>query len=71
MHLAALVCFCSSAASAVKHYGIIPSQDVQSTIGEYAKKLSDNDMRLVSLFMTDNNHTHDKPSCSWRREHNF
>lgn len=33
---------------------------MQSKIEEYAKKLSDNDMRLVSLFMKDNNHTHDR-----------
>lgn len=33
---------------------------MQSKLEEYAKKLSDNDMRLVSLFMIDNNHTHDR-----------
>ncbi|OJJ73112.1 hypothetical protein ASPBRDRAFT_194076 [Aspergillus brasiliensis CBS 101740] len=59
MHLATLACFCISAASAVKHYGIIPSEDAHNLIEEHAKKLLDNDLRLVSVFTTDYHHTHD------------
>lgn len=43
----------------MKHYGMIPSEEAHSTIEEHAKKLLDNDMRLVSVFTTDNHHAHD------------
>jgi hypothetical protein len=59
MHLAALVCFCVSAASAVKHYGMVLSEDAHTMIEDYAQKLLDNNMRLVSIFTTDSHHTHD------------
>ncbi|OJI82037.1 hypothetical protein ASPTUDRAFT_45397 [Aspergillus tubingensis CBS 134.48] len=59
MHLATLACFCISVASAVKHYGMIPSEETHDLIEEHAKKLLDNDMRLVSVFTTDYNHSHD------------
>lgn len=59
MHLATLVCFYLSVASAVKHYGMMPSEDMHNMIEQHAKELSDNDMKLVSVFTTDNNRTHD------------
>ncbi|CAK48942.1 hypothetical protein An07g05710 [Aspergillus niger] len=59
MRLATLACFCISAASAVKHYGMDPSEDTRNLIEEHARKLLDNDMRLVSVFTTDYHHTHD------------
>lgn len=34
MHLATLVCFCISAASAVKHYGLTPAEDVKNMVGK-------------------------------------
>lgn len=59
MHLATLVCFYISAASAVQHYGIMPSEDMHSMIEEQAQKLLNIDMRLASVFTTDSHHTHD------------
>lgn len=59
MHLASFICFCISAVSAVKHYGLLPSEDIHNSIEEYAQKLLDHDLRLVSIFTTDSQFTHD------------
>ena len=58
MLLAALICFCISTTNAVKHYGMIPSEDMYNTVQEHAKKFLENDMELVSVFTTDNHHIH-------------
>ncbi|KAJ9209563.1 hypothetical protein DTO166G4_8847 [Paecilomyces variotii] len=61
MHLATLVCFCISAASAVKHYGLTPTEDVKNMVEYHARALSGNDMNmnLTSLFTTDSQNFHD------------
>lgn len=59
MHLATLVCFCISAASAVKHYGLTPAEDVKNMVENHAQALSENDMNLTSLFTTDHHNSHD------------
>lgn len=59
MHLAILICVCISAASAVKHYGMIPSEAAHDMVEEHAKNLLDNDLKLVSVFTTDSHHAHD------------
>lgn len=58
MHLAVLICFCIYGTNAVKHYGMIPSVDMHNTVQEHAKKFLENDMELVSVFMTNNHHVH-------------
>lgn len=59
MHLATLVCFCISAASAVKHYGLTPTEDVKNKVENHARALSGNDINLDSLFTTDHHNSHD------------
>lgn len=59
MHFTILFCLCISTASAVNHYGIMPSEDVHSMVEEQAQKFLDNNLRLVSLFTTDSHHSHD------------
>lgn len=53
MYLATLICFCLSAVTAVKHYGMMPPDDMYGMIEDHAQKLLENDMRLVSIFTTD------------------
>ncbi|CAG8903864.1 unnamed protein product [Penicillium egyptiacum] len=59
MHLATLVCFCISTASAVKHYSLTPAMDVQNMVENHAWGLLGNDMNLTSLFTTDHHNSHD------------
>lgn len=59
MYLATLFCFCISAASAVKHYGLTPTEDVRNMVDHHVQALSGNDMNLTSLFTTDHLHAHD------------
>lgn len=59
MHLATLVCFCISTASAVKHYGLTPTMEVQNMVEKHALGLSGIDVNLTSLFMTDHHNSHD------------
>lgn len=57
MYLATLICFCLSAVTAVKHYGMMPPDDMYGMIEDHAQKLLENDMRLVSIFTTDIDHS--------------
>lgn len=59
MHLATLVCFCISTASAVKHYGLTPTMEVQNMVENHALGLSGIDVNLTSLFMTDHHNSYD------------
>ncbi|KAJ5243142.1 uncharacterized protein N7469_001469 [Penicillium citrinum] len=58
-YLGTLFCFCISAASAVKHYGLTPTEDVRNMVNHHVQALSGNGMNLTSLFMTDHIHAHD------------
>lgn len=59
MQLAALFCFCISAASAVKHYGLTPTEDVRNIVNHRVQAFSGDVMNLTSLFTTDALHNHD------------
>ncbi|KAJ5773118.1 hypothetical protein N7457_008014 [Penicillium paradoxum] len=58
MHFAKIFCFYLSATSAVKHYGMAPSEELQALITGHAQKCLDSDLSLV-MFTTDNHQTHD------------
>lgn len=60
MHSASLICFFISAVSAVRHYGLQPSGDIDSLMDQHFQGLQNNDdLRLVSRFMTDEHFSHD------------
>ncbi|OKP07693.1 hypothetical protein PENSUB_5808 [Penicillium subrubescens] len=58
MQLAALFCFSISAAYAVKHYGLTPTEDVRNMVNHRVQAFSGDVMNLTSLFMTDAHHDH-------------
>lgn len=63
MHLASLACFCVSAASTVKHYGMIPSEDAHNLIEEQNGAVSTIIEVIESNLCTEAGTGHPVPSC--------
>ena len=59
MHFATIVCLCISTASAVNHYGLLPTEDVRSMIEQHVQKFMNDDLTITSIFTTDSHNTHD------------
>ncbi|GES65828.1 hypothetical protein EURHEDRAFT_460149 [Aspergillus terreus] len=54
-----IFCLSISAASAMRYYGLMPSEDTASLMKEHFRTLVSDDVRIVARFATDDHGTHD------------